>query len=115
MGVPTLNFTDSLFSAFVQDDWRLSSSFKMVYGARYDLYLYPDGVPNATYALQQHFNIDKDTRAACRLRMDNRPRPEDRAAREHRHHVDRRSQSSSRATRRAATRAPSVNLNGTGN
>ena len=60
VGVPTLNFNDSLFSAFVQDDWRLSSSFKMVYGARYDLYLYPGGVPNATYALQQHFNIDKN-------------------------------------------------------
>ena len=60
VGVPTLNFNDSLFSAFVQDDWRLSSSFKMVYGVRYDLYLYPDGVPSATYALQQHFNIDKN-------------------------------------------------------
>ena len=88
VGVPTLSFNDSLFSAFVQDDWRLSSSFKMVYGARYDLYLYPDGVPNATYALQQHFNIDKNNIAPrARLRVDDRPRPEDRAAREHRHHV----------------------------
>ncbi len=62
-GVPTLNFNDSLLSAFVQDDWRVTSDFKMVYGLRYDVYLYPNGVPDATYALQQHFNIDKNNLA----------------------------------------------------
>jgi hypothetical protein len=60
VGVPTLDFTDGLFSGFVQDDWRVSADFKAVYGVRYDVYLYPNGVPNATYPLQQHFNIDKN-------------------------------------------------------
>lgn len=60
VGAPTLNFNDGLFSGFAQDDWRVSSDFKMVYGVRYDLYLYPNGVPNSTYSLQQHFNIDKN-------------------------------------------------------
>ena len=76
--MPTLSFTDSLFSAFVQDDWRLSSSFKMVYGARY-VCIYPDGVPNATYA-PQHFNIDKNN-VAPRVGRVPSARPEDRCAR----------------------------------
>jgi hypothetical protein len=59
-GVPTLNFNDALFSGFVQDDWKVSPDFKALYGVRYDVYLYPSGVPGSTYPLQQHFNIDKN-------------------------------------------------------
>jgi outer membrane receptor protein involved in Fe transport len=60
VGVPTLDFNDSLLSAFVQDDWKVTPDLKVLYGVRYDVYLYPNGVPNATYPLQQSFNIDKN-------------------------------------------------------
>ncbi len=58
VGVPTLDFNDSLFSGFVQDDWRVTPNLKVLYGVRYDVYLYPNGVPDASYPLQQSFNTD---------------------------------------------------------
>jgi hypothetical protein len=57
-----LNFAmnTNLFSAFVQDDWQLSSTVKLLYGVRYDLYLYPAGLPGAPLTQTQSFNIDKN-------------------------------------------------------
>jgi hypothetical protein len=50
----------NLFSAFVQDDWQLSPSIKLLYGLRYDLYGYPAGLANAPLTQTQSFNIDKN-------------------------------------------------------
>ncbi|MCU1384280.1 MAG: Outer rane receptor for ferrienterochelin and colicin [Acidobacteria bacterium] len=57
-----LNFAmdTSIYSTFVQDDWQIAPSVKVLYGVRYDLYHYPSGLPNAPLASTQGFNIDKN-------------------------------------------------------
>ena len=37
-GDPAFNMDTHLYSVFVQDDWRLTSDLKLLYGLRYDLY-----------------------------------------------------------------------------
>ncbi|MBI3401132.1 MAG: TonB-dependent receptor [Acidobacteria bacterium] len=59
-GDPTFNMTTNTFSGFVQDDWAIAPKVKILYGVRYDLYLYPDGLANAPLASSQSFNIDKN-------------------------------------------------------
>ena len=56
----SFNMSTSIFSTFVQDDWQIAPSVKVLYGVRYDLYKYPDGLANAPLASTQSFNIDKN-------------------------------------------------------
>ncbi|MCX6549403.1 MAG: TonB-dependent receptor [Acidobacteria bacterium] len=60
IGNPNFEMTSKLFSAFVQDDWKISPDLKMLYGVRYDLYLYPPADASAPFAYSQKFNIDKN-------------------------------------------------------
>jgi hypothetical protein len=46
-------------SFFVQDDWQVAPSVKVLYGLRYDLYKYPQGLANAPLVQTQSFNTDK--------------------------------------------------------
>src|SRR4051812_319659 len=57
-----LNFAmdTKIYSTFVQDDWQLTHSVKLLYGLRYDLYQYPEGLANAPLAQTREFNIDKN-------------------------------------------------------
>jgi hypothetical protein len=57
-----LNFAmdTSTYSAFVQDDWQIAPSVKVLYGIRYDLYRYPTGLANAPLTSTQEFNLDKN-------------------------------------------------------
>jgi hypothetical protein len=50
----------NLMSAFVQDDWQIVPTVKVLYGVRYDLYKYPAGLATAPLASTQSFNIDKN-------------------------------------------------------
>ena len=59
-GEPNLEFSSNLYGLFVQDDWRVSDSFKVLYGIRYDLYDVPAGVANAPFAASRDFTIDKN-------------------------------------------------------
>jgi carboxypeptidase family protein/TonB-dependent receptor-like protein len=59
-GDPTFNMSTNTFSMFVQDDWAIASKVKILYGVRYDLYKYPDGLANAPLAATQAFNIDRN-------------------------------------------------------
>jgi hypothetical protein len=59
-GDPSFNMTTNTFSMFVQDDWQISGKVKILYGVRYDLYQYPDGLANAPIVSSQAFNIDKN-------------------------------------------------------
>jgi Carboxypeptidase regulatory-like domain/TonB dependent receptor len=59
-GDPTFNMTTNTFSMFVQDDWQVAPRVKILYGVRYDLYKYPDGLANAPLVSSQAFNIDKN-------------------------------------------------------
>jgi hypothetical protein len=57
-----LNFAmdTSLYSLFVQDDWQIAPTVKVLYGVRYDLYQYPTGLATAPLVSTQGFNIDKN-------------------------------------------------------
>jgi hypothetical protein len=59
-GLPDLDYNTSQYGFFVQDDWRLSPTLKVLYGVRYDVLGVPDGVPNAPVATSQSFPVDKN-------------------------------------------------------
>jgi hypothetical protein len=42
----------------VQDDWQIKPTVKILYGVRYDLYKYPEGLPDAPLTQTQSFNTD---------------------------------------------------------
>jgi hypothetical protein len=50
----------SVWSAFVQDDWQIAPTVKVLYGVRYDVYRYPQGLADAPLAQTRAFNIDKN-------------------------------------------------------
>jgi len=54
------NMATNLQSYFVQDDWQIAPKLKVLYGLRYDLYRYPNGLASAPLAQTQSFNIDKN-------------------------------------------------------
>jgi hypothetical protein len=56
----SFNMTTNVFSGFVQDDWQIAPSVKVLYGVRYDLYKYPQGIADAPLAQTHEFNIDKN-------------------------------------------------------
>jgi hypothetical protein len=56
----SFNMATNVFSTFVQDDWQIKPSLKVLYGVRYDLYKYPDGIADAPLASTHAFNIDKN-------------------------------------------------------
>jgi hypothetical protein len=56
----SFNMSSNVFSTFVQDDWQLRPSLKLLYGIRYDLYKYPAGLAGAPLAQTQSFNTDKN-------------------------------------------------------
>jgi hypothetical protein len=56
----SFNMTTNVFSGFVQDDWQIVSPVKILYGVRYDIYKYPQGIADAPLAETRAFNIDKN-------------------------------------------------------
>jgi len=60
LGPTDFEMSTSLFSAFIQDDWRITPSFKLLYGLRYDLYNYPEGDPAAPFEYSRAFNVDRN-------------------------------------------------------
>jgi len=58
-GLPDLEYNTSQYGFFVQDDWRVTPTLKVLYGVRYDLYGVPDGDPNAPVATSREFPVDK--------------------------------------------------------
>lgn len=54
------NMATNIQSYFAQDDWQIKPSIKVLYGVRYDLYKYPDGLSTAPLAQTQTFNIDRN-------------------------------------------------------
>jgi hypothetical protein len=60
IGDPGIEYSQQYLSLFAQDDFRLTPSFKLLYGVRYDLFRVPDGDPSAPYAATQDFRVDKN-------------------------------------------------------
>ena len=56
----SFTMTTNVFSGFVQDDWQIAPSVKILYGVRYDLYKPPAALADAPLASSQHFNVDKN-------------------------------------------------------
>ncbi len=59
-GDPNLAYNTRMYAAFVQDDWRVSPSVKVLFGVRYDLYTPPDADPNAPIESSRTFLTDKN-------------------------------------------------------
>ncbi len=58
-GLPDLEYNTGQYGFYVQDDWRVNGSLKLLYGVRYDLYGVPDADPNAPVATSREFPVDK--------------------------------------------------------
>jgi hypothetical protein len=56
----SFNMTTSVYSTFVQDDWQIAPTVKVLYGVRYDLYRYPQGIADAPLEQSRSFNVDKN-------------------------------------------------------
>ena len=56
LGNPDFTMDNSTMSWFIQDDWKLTSNLKLLYGIRHDLYLYDEGIPGSPYS--EKFNRD---------------------------------------------------------
>jgi hypothetical protein len=63
IGDPRIDYSQQYLSLFAQDDVRLTSSFKLLYGVRYDLFRVPDGDSSAPYAATREFRVDKNNLA----------------------------------------------------
>jgi len=58
-GNRTFAMNTNVFSGFVQDDWQIVPSVKILYGVRYDLYHPPSGLADAPLTTSHQFNVDK--------------------------------------------------------
>ena len=65
-GLPDLEYNTAQYGFYIQDDWRMTSDFKILYGVRYDMYGVPDGVANAPVATSREFPTS-DNNIAPRL------------------------------------------------
>jgi hypothetical protein len=59
-GQPGLDFSSNTYGMFVQDDWRLTDSLKVLYGVRYDLYDVPAPNTSAPFETSRDFVVDKN-------------------------------------------------------
>ncbi len=60
LGDPNFMMDSKLFSFYWQDDWRLTPNLKVLYGVRYDLYLYPKASADAPFEYSRKFSVDKN-------------------------------------------------------
>lgn len=56
LGNPDFTMDNSTASWFIQDDWKLASNLKILFGVRHDLYLYNEGIQGSPYS--ETFNRD---------------------------------------------------------
>ena len=59
-GLPHLEYSTSQYGFFVQDDWRVNSDLKVLYGVRYDYYTPPDADANAPVLTSREFPVSKN-------------------------------------------------------
>lgn len=60
IGDASLEYKQQYYSAFIQDDFRITPNFKLLYGIRYDLFKVPSGLADAPYAATRDFTVDKN-------------------------------------------------------
>lgn len=59
-GQPSYEYDTRTYALYVQDDWRVSPSVKLLYGLRYDTFAPPTGVAGAPLTASQAFPSDKN-------------------------------------------------------
>ena len=59
-GETDLDYSSKLYGLFVQDDWRIAPTVKILYGVRFDLYDVPGADPGAPFEYSRDFRIDKN-------------------------------------------------------
>jgi outer membrane receptor protein involved in Fe transport len=59
-GETGLEFNSNLYGFYVQDDWRIAPSVKLLYGVRYDVYEMPAADSGAPFEFSRDFTIDKN-------------------------------------------------------
>jgi len=59
-GDPRVSYNSSFFGVFVQDDFKISQSFKVLYGVRYDYFKVPDSRPFGANPFSSSFKVDKN-------------------------------------------------------
>jgi hypothetical protein len=60
LGDPAVDYSSSFFGFFIQDDFKISQNFKLLFGLRYDYFAPPDARPFAANPLSASFKTDKD-------------------------------------------------------
>jgi hypothetical protein len=60
LGDPAIRYSSNFMGFFVQDDFRISPSFKLLYGIRYDLFDVPSSRPAPGNPASNEFKIDKN-------------------------------------------------------
>src|SRR6266540_777998 len=63
LGDPNVSYDSTFYGFFVQDDFRVGPSLKLLYGLRYDLFVVPSARPFADNPLSNAFKIDKNNLA----------------------------------------------------
>ncbi|MDA1307914.1 MAG: TonB-dependent receptor, partial [Acidobacteria bacterium] len=63
VGDPTVSYSQRYLSAFIQDEFRVTSQFKLIYGLRYDLFQVPDADASAPFSASRRFRTDKNNLA----------------------------------------------------
>ncbi len=59
-GEPNLEFSSNTYGLFLQDDWRVNDSLKVLYGVRYDVYDVPAPNASAPFETSRDFVVDKN-------------------------------------------------------
>jgi hypothetical protein len=59
-GNPDIEYNSTFYNFFAQDDWKITRTFKLNYGVRYDLYQIPDADGSSPFSFSQDFKIDKN-------------------------------------------------------
>jgi hypothetical protein len=59
VGDGSLKYNQSYWAGFAQDDFRVASQFKLLFGVRYDLFRIPAGDPSAPLAISRSFRTAK--------------------------------------------------------
>jgi hypothetical protein len=59
-GELSFKMSTDVFSTFIQDDWQIRPTVKVLYGVRYDLYKYPSGLADAPLESTHKFNTDSN-------------------------------------------------------
>ncbi len=60
VGDLSLSYDSRFYGLFVQDDWQMAPSMKLLFGVRYDLFDMPSARPFAANPFSSHFTIDKN-------------------------------------------------------